>query len=282
MMKFKNPFNKIGTTLAGFLLAYSLSNSDAIAQRTEPMDSIFVEVGKNIEGYKTRSISTPTWELKDGIPQVRDTIDLGKLYLSKNRDDLPHYIYGNGFGVEGTGTKFDTVLVKGEVYSWPEDTPINEAGSNIFGWANEGYDVRFLGLNYLREGYMRTDENGKFDMPVLMPTKKYGIKITGIKTETIDDKIPDNFELYQNYPNPFNAGTTIRYDLDKSAKNVELKIYDQLGKEIMDVDVPKNAGTHKVYWDGKKEDGSTLTSGVYFYNLKVDDKRETKSMVLLK
>ncbi len=41
----------------------------------------------------------------------------------------------------------------------------------------------------------------------------------------------DEFVLYQNYPNPFNPVTTIQYELPVST-NVQLKIFDILGKEI--------------------------------------------------
>jgi flagellar hook assembly protein FlgD len=71
-------------------------------------------------------------------------------------------------------------------------------------------------------------------------------------------------------------------DLDKPASDVELIIYNQLGEQILKKEMPTNAGSYNIHWDGESESGATLPSGVYFYNLKVDDKRETKSMVLLK
>ncbi len=57
---------------------------------------------------------------------------------------------------------------------------------------------------------------------------KFRVVITGIEDET---QIPTEFALLQNYPNPFNPNTTITYHLP-DANNVELKIYNALGKEI--------------------------------------------------
>ena len=55
---------------------------------------------------------------------------------------------------------------------------------------------------------------------------------------------PDKYELYQNYPNPFNPITTISYQLPVKS-NIELKIYDMLGKEMVTlVNKTEDAGYH--------------------------------------
>ena len=68
----------------------------------------------------------------------------------------------------------------------------------------------------------------------------------------------------QNYPNPCNPGTTIQFTLAKIC-NVDLKVYDMLGREVaVLVNEKKDAGVHEVTFDG-----SGLSSGVYFYRLQV-------------
>ena len=42
---------------------------------------------------------------------------------------------------------------------------------------------------------------------------------------------PVEFRLSQNYPNPFNSATRISYSIPKNS-NVNLKIYDMLGREV--------------------------------------------------
>lgn len=99
-------------------------------------------------------------------------------------------------------------------------------------------------------------------------------------TDIIDNKeIPINYSLEQNYPNPFNPSTKISYVLPK-AGFVSLKIYDQLGSEIITlVNEFKNAGS---YDNQFSISNSTLSSGIYFYTLKVGDFVQTKKMILMK
>ena len=100
-----------------------------------------------------------------------------------------------------------------------------------------------------------------------------------------DNLIADEFRIYQNYPNPFNPVTTIKYTIPvvetrhaSSLRNVVLKIFDILGREIKTlVNEQKPAGTYEVQFDA-----SQLSSGVYFYSLQYGELRETKKLMLLK
>ncbi len=91
------------------------------------------------------------------------------------------------------------------------------------------------------------------------------------------DLTPIAFQLHQNYPNPFNPKTVISYQLPMSS-NVSLKVYNLLGKEVATlVNEEKPAGEYEVEFDG-----SGLTSGIYFYQLKVGSFYDTQKMILLK
>ncbi len=93
---------------------------------------------------------------------------------------------------------------------------------------------------------------------------------------------PVDFSLEQNFPNPFNPSTVIRYSLPKEGF-VTLKIYDVLGNEIKTlVDGFQYPATHSIAWDGDNNFGSKVSSGVYFYSLKYDNKIITKKMMLIK
>lgn len=86
-----------------------------------------------------------------------------------------------------------------------------------------------------------------------------------------------NFILYQNFPNPFNPSTSILFRLDKRSF-VQLIIYDALGNEV-------NKLANQFMDEGLitiELDGTTLTSGVYYYQLKAEGYIETKKMMLLK
>ncbi len=102
---------------------------------------------------------------------------------------------------------------------------------------------------------------------------------TGIPLSADDEvnSIPNVFALEQNYPNPFNPSTSIKYQLADYGQ-VTLKVYDVLGNELMTlVNEQKAAGSYEVEFNA-----STLTSGVYFYQLTSGSLVQTKKMVLLK
>lgn len=90
-----------------------------------------------------------------------------------------------------------------------------------------------------------------------------------------------NFTLTQNFPNPFNPITTIKYQIPKSGL-VTIIVFDVLGKEIITiVDEFKLAGNYQVDF-GNVDSQINLSSGVYFYQLRVDEFIDTKKMILIK
>ena len=119
---------------------------------------------------------------------------------------------------------------------------------------------------------------------------------------------PDTYYLYQNYPNPFNPSTNIPFTVYGSRFTVyspihtthekavdgsqfmvhspvhtTLKIYNILGQLVKTlVDEEKAPGSYNIIWDGKDEDGNQVTSGIYFYQLKIEDYCDTKKLILVK
>ena len=102
----------------------------------------------------------------------------------------------------------------------------------------------------------------------------------------ISSVIPEAISLTQNYPNPFNPSTKIKFTIPLSRGVSEgrgvlarLVIYDILGREIATlVNEQLQPGTYEVEWDG-----SNYPSGVYFYQLSINNEQlATKKMVLVK
>ncbi len=91
------------------------------------------------------------------------------------------------------------------------------------------------------------------------------------------NNIPLSYDLFQNYPNPFNPVTTIKFSLP-SQDNVQLKVFDVMGREIATIVNRKmQAGYHEIPFDG-----SSLSSGVYFYKITTSRFTEVKKMILVK
>lgn len=104
-------------------------------------------------------------------------------------------------------------------------------------------------------------------------TNNNGTMITSVE----ETEIPKTFKLYQNYPNPFNPTTKICYQIPTSS-NVKITVYDLLGNEVAElVNENKNAGYHEVDFNANK-----LSSGVYFYRLKMGNFIQSKKMILLR
>ena len=104
---------------------------------------------------------------------------------------------------------------------------------------------------------------------------------TGVEDESLT---PENIELFQNYPNPFNPSTKIKFSIPIGTLNsVSLKVYDVLGNEVTTlVNKELSAGNYELEFDA-----SDLTSGIYFYKLKVGSPEgqafnRTYKMVLLR
>jgi hypothetical protein len=88
---------------------------------------------------------------------------------------------------------------------------------------------------------------------------------------------PAEFGLIGNYPNPFNPTTTITYAL-KEASHVRLTVFDPVGRVVAVVEnAQRSAGTHSVAFDG-----TSLSTGLYFYRLEAGSINDVRKMILLK
>jgi hypothetical protein len=93
---------------------------------------------------------------------------------------------------------------------------------------------------------------------------------------------PTEFALLQNYPNPFNPETTIKYNLAEGA-GVNLRIYNIVGQVVKTLVAERqSAGRYQVRWDGTDDRGSTVSSGIYFYQIAAGNFRDVKRLMLLK
>jgi hypothetical protein len=86
------------------------------------------------------------------------------------------------------------------------------------------------------------------------------------------------YALSQNFPNPFNPVTTFSFAV-KDRQHVKVSVYDMIGREVatlIDAVTEPNI-LHKVSFDG-----STLSSGVYFYALRTPGRLEIRKLMLMK
>lgn len=91
----------------------------------------------------------------------------------------------------------------------------------------------------------------------------------------------DAIPLSQNYPNPFNPETRIDFNIPQG-QNATIIVYNIKGEKVKTLFNGISKGEDTLIWNGKNDDGKSVTSGVYFYKLITDNQVITKKMVMLK
>jgi aminopeptidase N len=144
-------------------------------------------------------------------------------------------------------------------------------------------DTTVTVFNNLQKQYFEMDVKGH-PLSITIDPDNWIMKDTSLTTGIEPEFEPDDFVLYQNYPNPFNPTTTIKFSVPGlivpgfSQQMVTLKVFDILGSEVTTLmNEFKTPGNYEV-----ELDGSNLTSGIYFYQLRSGNFISTKHMVLLK
>ena len=93
----------------------------------------------------------------------------------------------------------------------------------------------------------------------------------------IDDGNVDEFSISNVYPNPFNPSVTIEYSMDLS-DYIDINIIDLQGKVVEELESSyKSKGDHSIVWSPKN-----ISSGVYFLNIKSNNKVEHQKLMFIK
>jgi spore coat protein H len=151
-------------------------------------------------------------------------------------------------------------------YPWPSNTD------------GKGYTLELKDPNLENNHYLSWDSSEEMGGT---PGKQNSNLLTSADYEDPTLKI----KLYQNYPNPFNPTTTISYTVPivqnsnySSSKNVQLKVYDILGRKVKTlVNKKQNSGNYETIFEA-----NSFPSGIFYYQLSIDNYSETKKMILLR
>ena len=94
--------------------------------------------------------------------------------------------------------------------------------------------------------------------------------------------LPEAPGLQQNAPNPFNSGTVISW-FQLQPGEVRLEVFALTGQRVAVLHVgPREAGMHRLRWDGRDDQGRPLASGVYVYRLLTSAGAQTRKLTLLR
>ena len=146
------------------------------------------------------------------------------------------------------------------------------------------------------------DANGQFAVPVeeegeydiLLSTRENGDIETTASTDADNTLKPTaisgggttavlkSIKLHNAYPNPFNPMTTIQVEMAKT-QTASLIIYNVIGQKVKTLFNGKmQQGLRTFNWNGTAQNGKSVASGLYFYQLKTNATVQTKAVMFLK
>ena len=177
------------------------------------------------------------------------------------------------------GWFFDDVIVYYDGVPW---LPIEPGSGTVPAGGSIDISITYDATD-LEEGEYRADilvsSNDPVDPQIIIP-----VTLIVSFTNTENQVIPLYTNLYDNFPNPFNPETTISFNLTaEDAENAELVIYNLKGQKVKQLISDRiSAGQHSVVWNGKDDNGKSVSSGIYFYKLKTANFEKTRKMILMK
>ena len=180
---------------------------------------------------------------------------------------------GNTIMCSGTVGQFIEVTSSGEIV-WEYICPVDQTGR-----LNQGDTLK---TDLARPAEKMNSVFRVYKYPIDYPAF-IGRDITpGEFVELYPNDVNDNLEIsdkLNNYPNPFNSSTTINYQIS-SANNIQLKVYDVFGREIVNlVNMFQEAGTYSVSLNAQE---LGLSEGVYYYRFTSGNSVISKKMILVR
>jgi len=98
---------------------------------------------------------------------------------------------------------------------------------------------------------------------------------TGVTSVKTKEGVINGFELLQNYPNPFNPSTQISFNIENPGLGT-LEIFGVIGNSLFTIKEGYfRSGYHEIEYRPEN-----ISSGVYFYRLRINNLVQTKKMIL--
>ncbi|MCK9424464.1 MAG: T9SS type A sorting domain-containing protein [Ignavibacteriaceae bacterium] len=182
---------------------------------------------------------------------------------------------------------FSAIPAKGSVIlNWETATEKNNSGflverkSETENWKSLGF-ISGFGTSTEKHSYSFTDQtigSGKYSYRLKQMDHNGSFEYS----QTIEVLLtPSEFKMYNNYPNPFNPSTIIAYELPTDAF-VTLKVYNTTGELVVElVNEYQVTGKYNKSFNTSSQSYS-LPSGIYFAELRANEKVQRIKMMLVK
>ena len=197
-----------------------------------------------------------------GVYRDYDVVEYDSVFrgiYKENISDSPQFVMPSA----GSGLDYDGLTSD---WSLKESSPCINAGNPFFTIDSIGAEQDLAGnLRIYMFDEIKVSDIGAYEFQ-------------GVPNSISSGKfVPVSNILYQNYPNPFNPETVIRYQLGRLS-SVQIDVFNSLGQKIKAlVKATQPAGIHTITFNA-----TGIASGIYYYQLSVDNNRQIRKMVLVK
>ncbi len=231
---------------------------------------------KVVNAYYTRQESPPPPPIVQGFLEEDQQPGIWHPHLhldSRGERDFDHFeIWKYKWGMQG----FERIVPNWQDTGWTDYSECVIVSGGDLPAPNCYYYAKSVDINYkvsvpsLQEGY-------RVDCTPVCDGCTGGDNPIQNSNQNLDSKrTPEKFSV-SSYPNPFNPTIKINYALP-IASNVTIKVFDVMGKIVKElVNDYKNAGYYTLVFDG-----SSLSSGIYFYRIETMDFTTVNKIVLIK
>ena len=219
--------------------------------------------------------------MNDYLKASHETDDINQYLLDGIEGDpvsdgTTLFLIGSGGASNQTSPSTCTTLPGGEVFYRYQNTP-NPAGAVRYTDGVYGYNTFYFsfGIEAI-SGMMNSITRAQLFANIFQ-----SIGFNGISGDVVENT-PNKFELYPAFPNPFNPSTRISYYLPETG-NIKISIYDVLGRKTAELfSGTMIQGFHNIEWNGSANNGSPVSSGIYYFRFMYGDNVQSQPLIYLK
>jgi len=259
------------------IVQYTISNTGTI-----PLTNLYAGIGAdwdiNISTYASNRASFDPVNKMGYVYYTGTNGTYAGIKLLTNSAPVVHYaidnVSGGAGGVDMYGGGFDSYEKYKTLSTNRTDAGVSGAGADVIDVVSTGPYVIAVG-DSIKVAFALIAGDSLSDLKISAVNAQ--IKYDGLAPVGITKFINENRNVMNIYPNPTNAESKIDvYLTDPSV--VQLMVYDMLGKEIKTIiSEQMQKGTHRFVFDA-----SSLSNGLYYYQLSVNDQKYVQKFIVNK